>query len=418
MTRRVAIVGAGLAGVTTAFELASLGWDVRVFERHGSVAEQASFAGCALLMPPIALNSTPTAPLAWRWRRWRAAKRHATPWPLLAALSQLSQERTAVLRRTLGIDDEFADGVLVALTEGRQLEAAQASLEEWKGLGLQAALLEPDAARKLEPGLTPEAKLLGAISFAAAGTGNGRRFAQQLRLQAQRLGARFSFHTSVRAIAGSAGALTLRHEYTPPTEAPATRAGAERDAGDTVPQPPGPQDENFDAVVLCNGRDAAALLGRSLGLRLAALHEACVTAPLRTVEGYPNLGPKAGLLDLQRGLAIARIGQRIRVTGGMTITSAGAGLLPDHEALHRGLQHWYPGSVLHQQVQQGVSVRPVVVDGLPLLGASAVPGVWLHLPSAGQGWGLACGSAQLLAQQIAGRTPALDFAALSPQRAS
>ncbi|WP_423812027.1 FAD-dependent oxidoreductase, partial [Pseudomonas aeruginosa] len=44
MSRRVAVVGAGLAGVTTAYELAALGCSVQVFERGGSVAEQSTFA--------------------------------------------------------------------------------------------------------------------------------------------------------------------------------------------------------------------------------------------------------------------------------------------------------------------------------------------------------------------------------------
>lgn len=89
--------------------------------------------------------------------------------------------------------------------------------------------------------------------------------------------------------------------------------------------------------------------------------------------------------------------------------------MPDFEALHRGLQHWFPGSVLHQQVQQGQSRRAVCPDGLPLVGSSK-PGLWLNLSPGGCGWGLACGAAQVLAQQVAGGEPALDIAALAPQR--
>jgi D-amino-acid dehydrogenase len=58
----------------------------------------------------------------------------------------------------------------------------------------------------------------------------------------------------------------------------------------------------------------------------------------------------------------------------------------------------------------------VAADGLPLLGASGRPGLWLNLSPGGQGWGLACGAAQVLARQIAGEAPILDIATLGPQR--
>lgn len=415
MTRRVAVVGAGLAGVTTAYELAALGWQVQVFERGGSVAEQASFAGSALLSPffPEVDDTRPPAPLSWRLRNWRAGRRGGAAASTLTALSQLGLARTDELRRSLGLDDEAAQGLLIALVDAKRVAAAQARLDAWQALGLSIELLDPEQARRREPGLNAAAPLAGALGVTGGGAGNARLFAQQLRQQAQQLGAAFRFHTTVRAIAADGAGLTLRHEHTPPMEAP-TRA-AERDAGDTLPQLPAPQDERFDAVVLCNGLDAPGLLGLR-GLRLAARHEVSVTAPLRLLEAHPDLGPKSGWVDPTRGLTVTRIGQRVRVTGGITVIGARARSTPDFEALHRGLQHWFPGSVLHSQVQQGQSRRALAADGLPLLGATGRPGLWLNLSPGGHGWGTACGAARVLAQQIAGQTPSLDIGPLGPQR--
>jgi D-amino-acid dehydrogenase len=415
VSRRVAVVGAGLAGVATAFELAALGLQVQVFERGGSIAEQASFAGNALLWPFVPdLNEDAPAPLSWRWRRWRAGRRGGEPHAALVSLSLLGLARTAELRRDLGLDDEAAEGLLIALTDARRVAAAEAKLDGWRALGLPVELLDGEQARQREPGLNAEAPLAAALAFSAGGAGNARLFAQQLRHQAQRLGAGFRFHTTVRAVSTDGTGLTLRHEYTPPLEAPTRASGGEREAGDTLPQPLGPQEERFDAVVLCNGLDAEALAGQRL--HLAAQHEASVTAPLRLLEAHPDLGPRAGWIDPSRGLAVARIGQRVRVTGGLAVTTARDKSAPDFEALHRGLQHWFPGSVLHQQVQQGQSRRSLAADGLPLLGTGARSGLWLNLSPGGGGWGLACGAAQVLAQQIAGQAPAVDISALGPQR--
>lgn len=408
------MVGAGLAGVTTAYELAAQGARVQVFERGGSVAEQASFACSALLAPalPGLVEPEGSAPMGFRLRRWRVGAKVGEAASQLAALGQLSMARTIALRQDLGLDDEPASGLLVALADAKRTAAFDTRLAAWRALGLTAERLEAGEARLREPGLNPDAPLTAALALPGGGVGNPRLFTQQLRQQAQKLGAAFRFHTTVRGISTDGSGLMLRHEHTPPMEAP-TR-NIERAAGDTVPQPLGSQDERFDAVVLCNGLGALDLLGQRLPL--AARHEASVTAPLRLLEAHPDLGPKAGWLDPSRGIAVARIGQRVRITGGLAVTDAGGRYAPDFEALHRALQHWFPGSVLHQQVQQGSSRRALAADGLPLLGATPRAGVWLNLSPGGLGWGLACGAAQVLAQQMLGGTPALDISALGPQR--
>ena len=48
---KIAIVGAGIIGVTTAWELASDGHEVSVFERRGAAAEESSFANAGVVAP-------------------------------------------------------------------------------------------------------------------------------------------------------------------------------------------------------------------------------------------------------------------------------------------------------------------------------------------------------------------------------
>lgn len=95
---QIAIVGAGIVGAATAYELAADGHEVTVFEQRGAAAEEASFGSAGLLAPALLVPwavpgigpqrcawGGPTAPrlargsgaagLAWRWRWTQAGRR-------------------------------------------------------------------------------------------------------------------------------------------------------------------------------------------------------------------------------------------------------------------------------------------------------------------------------------------------------
>jgi D-amino-acid dehydrogenase len=55
-------------------------------------------------------------------------------------------------------------------------------------------------------------------------------------------------------------------------------------------------------------------------------------------------------------------------------------------------------------------------DGPPLLGASGLDGIWLNLGHGSSGWALACGSARVVADALAGRPSAIDLAGLGVER--
>jgi D-amino-acid dehydrogenase len=55
-------------------------------------------------------------------------------------------------------------------------------------------------------------------------------------------------------------------------------------------------------------------------------------------------------------------------------------------------------------------------DGPPVLGASGLPRVWLNLGHGSSGWALSCGSARVLADLIANRTPEIDLSGFGAER--
>ncbi len=116
-------------------------------------------------------------------------------------------------------------------------------------------------------------------------------------------------------------------------------------------------------------------------------------------------------------MAISRLGERVRVAGGAEL-----GGTPEHlraapiATLHRVLQDWFPNAARHAQAQAWKGARPMSPDGPPVIGATGLPGIWVNTGHGSSGWALACGSARLLADAVAGRAAAIDDSRFSPQR--
>ncbi len=404
----IAILGAGIVGVATAYELTADGHQVTVFERHASVAEGASFANAGVLAPgyvtPLAAPGMPAkvlryllarhapvrvarplagADLHWmtRWLRACRSDAYATNRALLQRLAFYSRQRLHEVAERMDYTFERSTGYMVLLRGERERQMAQPGLAVLREAGVVFHEIDGAQARAIEPALNPATPLAGAIHLPQDEVGNCRQFAVILRDAAETLGARFCF-----------GAAVLPLDAAAPSTLRATGAS---------------QAERFDAVVVCAGVQSPALLA-PLGIRL----------PLRAVYGYSvsapmpdgGLGPRSGVMDERFKVAISRLGQRVRVAG-----SAEIGGRPDainHRAvqtLYKVLDDWYPGAArLSRGVQVWKGARPMLPDGPPVLGASGAPGVWLNLGHGSSGWALACGSARVLADQIAGREPAID----------
>ena len=443
---KVAVIGAGIIGVTTAYELASDGHQVTVFERRGSVAAETSFANAGLIAPgyvtpwaapgmpgqvlkalmsqhaPVRISGLPLASVPWLWRWWRACRLRTYQANRLRMhrLAIFSRDRLHQLTTNLKLDYERSDGCLVLLRSAKDMAMAQPLLALLAEMKSRFETLNAGQCRTVEPGLNLETELLGGIYLSDDEVGNCRQFTHLLRAEAQRFGVRFRFHTSVeRIIQGPAPQVV--HVYAPPHEHTTMNIGVEstpNDAHDTQPMAMQPTTEGFDAIVVCAALDSAPLL-RPLGLKLPlqAVHGYSITAPLRRHEGHVDHGPHSALVDERYKVVISRIGARVRVAGGAEIggsdTQHHRGAI---ETLYKVLHDWFPGSAHLSQAQRWKGSRPTLPDGPPVLGRSGIDGVWLNLGHGSNGWALACGSARLLADGIGGKASAIDIEGLGMER--
>ncbi|MFN3375638.1 MAG: FAD-dependent oxidoreductase [Burkholderiaceae bacterium] len=422
---KIAIVGAGIVGVATAYELAHDGHEVTVFDRHTAAAEGASFAPAGLMGPGLLHDwSHPclTQPgqwlglwaqvrgrqslQDWLWRRqWRRhAQQGTSPVRAIEALARFGRERLEALTLRHGLELEAATGRLLLLRTEAELRRWEPVLQQLRDSGVPVRQIDAATAREREPGLSPEAPLALALELPDALTANCRLAAHQLRQHAQALGADFRFQSQVLALRAGTG---IR---------PQLQVRAAPAAGQTGGSGPAAhQSFEADAVIVCAGADAAHLL-RPLGLRLplAAVAGYTVSAPLRD----PLHAPLGSVIDGAEQLSISRLGQRVRISGGAEMGGAPA----DHHQptvarLYRMLNHWFPGGAqLRSGVQVWRGVRPLLPDGAPLIAAGGPPGVWLNLGHGANGWALACGAARGLADQLAHQPGVVDLAPFALRR--
>jgi D-amino-acid dehydrogenase len=420
---RIAIVGAGIIGVTTAYELAADGHEVMVFERHNAAALETSFANAGVVAPgyvtPWAAPGMPAkvaryllsrhAPvrLGWplsmheiRWMmQWRDACQLETYLANRARLQRLafySRTRLRELTEALQLEYDRAEGYMVLLRGEKDRQLVQPGLQVLRDAGVKFREVDPEAARKLEPALNPDTRFVGAVHLPDDEVGNCRQFALLLKNEAQALGARFEFNATVY----------------PLDPADPTRVRA------IQPDMSEPQEGRFDAVVVCGGLASAALL-RPLGLQipLAAVHGYSVSAPIRE----PLNAPRSGLMDERFKVAISRLGNRVRVAGSAEIGGDPSRKRPASiETLYKVLHDWFPGAAqlanTGAAVQEWKGARPMLPDGPPLIGATGVPGVWINLGHGSSGWALSCGSARAVADLMGGRAPDVDIEGLGIER--
>jgi D-amino-acid dehydrogenase len=446
---RVAVIGAGIVGVTTAYELAADGHEVAVFERRGSVAAETSFANAGVVAPgyvtpwaapgmpgkvlghllsrhaPVRLRPTLNpATFGWLWQWWRACRLET--WQAnrtqMQRLAFYSRQRLHELTRVLKHEYERGDGYLVLLRTPKDLALAKPGLTLLTELSLRFHLVDAAHCRQFEPGLNPDMPLHAGIRLPDDEVGNCRQFAHLLRTEAQKLGARFHFHTTVQRIVPGA-APELVHAYGPPAEStqmvasPGPQTPPDPDAP-TEAMPFEPVSESFDAIVVCAAMGSPALLRpHGLKLPLQAVHGYSITAPLRHHKTHPDHGPRSGLMDERYKVAISRLGSRVRVAGSAEVGGA-LGTFNDAAlaTLYKVLHDWFPGAASMSQAQRWKGARPMLPDGPPVLGASGIDGVWLNLGHGSSGWALACGSARVLADQLAGRSTAIDTGRLGIAR--
>ncbi|WP_153161211.1 D-amino acid dehydrogenase [Zoogloea sp. 1C4] len=411
----VLVIGAGLAGVTSAWYLAQAGCRVTVIDRRPGPGMETSFANGGQISvshpEPWANPAAPAtvlrwlgrsdAPLLFRWRadaaQWRWAfsflreclpGRTARNTAAIANLAVYSRNELRALREATGIEYEAGTGGILHLFETRrELAHLPAKLHQLEKLGIHGRILDPDEAISLEPalsGLRP--RLAGVLHGLDDETGNAHLFCTELAKRAEAAGVRFCLNSILQSFDTINGRITGVRVLDG-----ARRAGVLR----------------ADAVVLAAGSYSPEI-ARPLGIRL----------PIYPVKGYsitapildPDRAPRLSLTDESRRIVCSRLGSHLRVAG--TAELNGYNLEPNparSAAIVKWIEDHLPGAADLGQAEHWCGLRPATPSNVPLIGRTRVDNLFLNTGHGTLGWTLACGSGQAISDIVTGRQPRPDF---------
>jgi D-amino-acid dehydrogenase len=411
----VLVIGAGIIGVTTAFELRARGFAVTVLERRPGVAQEASYGNAGVLSAacagPLAQPGMPARvlralwrsdapvrfrpsldPAQWRWLvRWLGEcrlQRFLVNKQRIQRLAEYSRSVLHELRTRHSLAYEQAQGWLQLLRSRDDLLRARPSVELLAQAGTPHRLLDGDECRALEPALVDATPLAGGLHLPEGETGNCAYFARLVMKLAESDGVDFRFETAAAGLTFERGRCT----------------GARTALGRV----------DADAVVIAAGVDAARLL-RGIGIRL----------PLYPVKGFSltanitrhEFAPVLSVMDDAYRVAVTRMGHRLRIAG--LVELGNRELNPRDAALGtllRVARDWFPAAAAYSNARVWVGARPMLPDGPPVLGATPMSNLYLNLGHGAAGWALACGSARVVADIVAGTKPQIDLDGLTIER--
>ena len=411
---KVLVLGAGVVGLTTAWALTEAGCDVTIVDRNGQPGGDASPGNGAQLSynfvapfaSPETLRHLPAlllerdGPTRFRpgldpaFLRWGLAfLRHCTASAVRRttvaqlALAALSQAEMARLVATLPLDFGLRQAGKLVLYRGADgFAAARRQLQRQTGLGAEQAVLSARECLELEPGLRiPAAALSGGVFTASEQVGDCAAFCQDL-----------------------AGHLRRRNTVTWRMGAPCTpwvaggRLRGVRIGGESI---------EGETTLLCLGAGAAAF-ARAAGVHL----------PIVPMKGYsltlqPRTPVSHSVTDMDRKVVFAPLpGPLIRVAGIADFVGHDRGLDPARLATITRAATDALDVDLDAGTRPWAGLRPVTPDSRPLIGPSALPGLFLNTGHGGLGWTLAAGSARLATDLLLGRPAGVDAAAFAAGR--
>lgn len=416
---KICVLGAGVLGVVSAYELARRGHAVTVIERGPEPARECSYANGGQLsyshaepwanpnvfpklfkwafMEDAPLVLRPTADI--HMLRWGAlfllnclpSKAHANAETMLR-LGLYSRQKMAELIADTGVEFNFLNnGLIHVFDNAAAFEHAKKHAEFQSKLGCDEIALTPAQCFEKEPALANTTKkLVGGMFAPIDQSGDIYAFTVNLaKYITEKYGVKFLFNQNVARLHKAEGRIT--------------HVEIEGQSRDYM--------EGFDAYVMAMGAYSPIHL-RKLGLYV----------PIYPMKGYSisfdasAQCPNITITDDAAKQVYTKLGNRMRVAG----TAEFAGY--NHEVrkvridpLKKGVKELFPMAPM-ENLAEWACLRPSTPDGPPIIGKTPISNLYMNTGHGTLGWTQGAGSARLLADVVEGKPTEIPLSGLEIER--
>jgi D-amino-acid dehydrogenase len=416
---KVLVLGSGVIGVSSAYQLAMAGHEVTVIDRQPAAALETSYGNAGEVSPgysaPWAGPGVPIKAIKWllmqhrplvirpnidlnliRWGlsmlRNCTSERYELNKGRMVRLAEYSRDCLKDLRTETGIRyDERMQGTLQLFRTQAQLDGTAADIAILKRYGVAFEVLDRDGCIRHEPALANvRDKFVGGLLLPGDETGDCFKFTQNLAALAVKQGVQFRYGTRIQKLLHAGKQID----------------GVATDAGTL----------KADAYLVALGSYSPLLL-KTVGIRIPVypVKGYSITVPITDASG----APESTVMDESHKVAVTRLGDRIRVGG--TAELAGY-TLKLHDARRKTLEHvvtdLFPRGGDVPRAEFWCGLRPMTPDGTPVVGATRLPNLYLATGHGTLGWTMAAGTGRVMADVISGRKPGIDLNGLTIERYS
>ena len=399
MQKNFVIIGAGITGITTAYQLARLGHSVTVVEAEPYAAMMTSYANGGQL----SVSNSET------WTTWNNVRKGikwvfdpgapllVRPWPSIPKMKWLAgflwntvtntYEKNTLDTIALGLEaqtlyEQIADeegisfdkskcGILHFYKNQDYFDSAIRSTEMYRKLNVDRQIIGAKEVFDIEPTLATDSSIIGGTYTASDSVGDIHKFCNELaRVLVNKYFVKIHYGNKIIKVVRDHQAWLMQ------TENKSTFACAN--------------------VVICAGArssEIARMFGENINVYPVKGYSITIQ------DNVHNL-PKVSLLDDEAKIVTSTLGNRLRVAGTAELDDWNRDIrISRIDPLVKWVRQNLP-EVNTRDIKPWAGLRPMTPSMMPIVGKGKRPGVWLNTGHGHLGWTLSPATAAKLASLI------------------